>query len=210
MSLERPRRYTPLKIEYAINLLEQEATNRIAQFESKKPVLLQNWLSEISNYQVSKSGYTFRIIQGSQNVFKFALMLQDAAEKSIDVAIKGNELMHWVLRGGDDSLEKQTSKQIIARAITEVNPSNIRAAERFLEFCDLRHITPLNIVPLVIIDGKEVLIGLNGNQQVIPENAIWTNHPDLVAMLYGLFNVLWVKAKSGSAMLEQVNRGLDA
>ena len=179
ISLERPRRYTPLKIEHAISLLEQDAENKIVQLESKKPLLLQKW-SEVHDFPVSRASYTFRIIQGSKNVFKFAIMLYESAEKDIDIIIKGNELMRWVLEGADDSLQKKTSKQVMARAITEFDKHNITAIRRFLEFCDIRHVSPLNIVPLVLIDGREVLICLNGNNQGVLENAIWTNHPELV------------------------------
>jgi hypothetical protein len=55
ISLERPRRYTPLKIEHAISLLEQEAANRIVQLESKRPLLLQKW-SEVYDFPVSRAG----------------------------------------------------------------------------------------------------------------------------------------------------------
>ena len=53
ISLERPRKYTPLKIEHVISLLQQEAANRIIQLETKKPLLLQKW-SEITDSPISK------------------------------------------------------------------------------------------------------------------------------------------------------------
>ncbi len=205
ISLERPRRYTPLKIEHAISLLEQDAENKIVQLESKKPLLLQKW-SEVPDFPVSRASYTFRIIQGSKNVFKFAIMLYESAEKEIDIIVKGNELIRWVLEGADDSLQKKTSKQVMARAITEFDKHNIMAIRRFLEFCDIRHAYPLNIVPLVLIDGREVLICLNGNNQGELENAIWTNHPELVGMLNGFFNILWANAKDGKLMVEQIEQ----
>jgi sugar-specific transcriptional regulator TrmB len=205
ISLERPRRYTPLKIEHAISLLEQEATNKITQLESKKPLLLEKW-AEVSDFPVSRTGYTFRIIQGNKNVFKFAIMLYESAEKEIDIIIKGNEIMRWILEGADDSLQKKTAKQVIARAITEFDVYNTQAIRRFLEICDLRHVQPLNIVPLVIIDGREVLICLNGNEQGVPENAIWTNYPGLVRMLNGFFDVSWSNSKDGKTTLQELEQ----
>jgi sugar-specific transcriptional regulator TrmB len=207
ISLERPRRYTPLKIEHAINLLQQEAANRIIQLECKKPLLLQKW-AEVSDFPISRASYTFRLIQGSKNVFKFAIMLYESAEKNIDIVIKGNELMRWISEGADDSLQKKTSKKVTTRAISEFNKYNIAATLRFLQFCDLRHTSPLNMVPLVIIDNKEVLICLNGNNPGIPENAIWTNHPELVAMLTGFFKILWANGKDGRIMAEKVEQSI--
>lgn len=194
ISLERPRRYTPLKIEHVISLLEQEAANRIVQLEYKKPLLLQKW-SEMTDFPVSRPCCTFRIIQGSKNVFKFANMLIESAEKDIDIAIKGNEITRWIIEDADNSLQKKTSKKVIIRTISEFDKHNTAAMRRFLEFGDLRHVSSLKTVPMVIIDCKEVLICLNGNTQGIPENAIWTNHPELVGMLTSFFNILWANAK---------------
>lgn len=205
ISLERPRRYTPLKIEHAISLLQQEAANRIVQLESKKPLLLQKW-SEVTDFPISRASYTFRIIQGTKNVFKFAIMLYESAEKNIDIIIKGKELMRWVVEGTDDSLQRRTSRHVMARAISEFDKQNTAAIKRFLEFCDLRHVSPLEIVPLILIDEKEVLICLNGNTQGVPENAIWTNHPELVKMLSGFFKMLWASSKDGKQKLEQVEQ----
>ena len=182
ISLERPRRYTPLKIEYAISLLEQEAADRILQLECKKPLLLQKW-SEISAFPASKANYTFRIIQGSKNVFKFATFLFESAEKDIDVSIKGSEITRWINEGAADLLLRKISKQVMIRVITENGKQNTEAIRRFPEFCDLRHVSALNTVPIILIDNKEALICLNGTTQGVPENAIWTNHPDLVGTM---------------------------
>jgi sugar-specific transcriptional regulator TrmB len=198
ISLERPRRYTPLKIEHVISLLEQEAANRIVQLEYKKPLLLQKW-SEMTDFPVSRACCTFRIIQGSKNVFKFANMLIESAEKDIDIAIKGDEITRWIIEDVDNSLQKKTSKKVMIRTISEFDKHNTAAMNRFLEFGDLRHISSLKTVPMVIIDGKEVLICLNGNTQGIPENAIWTNHPELVGMLTSFFNIQWANAKRRKA-----------
>ena len=203
ISLERPRRYTPLKIEHAISLLKQEAENRILQLESTTPVLLKEW-AEIPDFPVFNNPYTFRIVQGSKNVFKFAMMLYESAERNIDIVIKGNELMRLVLEGADDSLEKVTNKQIAIRSMSEFDRSNIIGVRRFLEFSDLRHVPSINLAPLVLIDGREALICLTNSNNGIPENAIWTNHPQFVEMQKSLFNFLWADSKDGKSMIEKI------
>jgi len=194
ISLERPRRYTPLKIEQAISLLEQEAADKILQLEFKKPLLLQKW-SELSNFPASKASYTFRIIQGTKNVFKFATLLFESAEKDIDISIKGSEITRWVNEGAADYLLKKNPKQVMICIITENGKQNTDAIRRLLEFSDLRHVSSLNTVPIILIDNKEALICLSGNTQGVPENAIWTNHPELVATMNSFFNILWSNAK---------------
>jgi sugar-specific transcriptional regulator TrmB len=203
ISLERPRRYTPLKIEHAISLLEQEAANRMVQLESKKPLLLEKW-SQLTEFPISRQNYTFRIIQGSRNVFKFAVILGESAEKEIDVILRGDGITQWVLHGADDSLQTIAQKPVITRAITEFNKINITAVQRFLEFCDLRHVASINTASVMSIDKKEVLICLNGNNLGIPENAIWTNHPELVEIINSFFNAQWSNAEPAKTALEKL------
>ena len=204
ISLERPRRYTPLKIEHAISLLEQEAADRILQLEGKKPLLLQKW-SELSDFPALKANYTFRIIQGSKNVFKFATFLFESAEKDIDVSIKGSEITRWINEGATDLLLRKISKQVMIRVITENGKQNTETIRRFPEFCDLRHVSSLNTVPIILIDNKEALICLNGTTQGVPENAIWTNHPDLVGTMTSFFNILWSNAKRRKTMVKSIS-----
>ena len=203
ISLERPRRYTPLKIEHAISLLEQEAADRILQLESKKPLLLQKW-SEMSNFPASKVSYTFRIIQGSKNVFKFATLLFESAEKYIDISIKGSEITRWINEGTANSLQRKTAKQVITRIITENGKQSTEAIRSIPEFCDLRHVSSLNTVPIILVDNKEALICMNGNTKGVPENAIWTNHPELVGTMASFFNILWSNAKRRKTMVKSV------
>ena len=203
ISLERPRRYTPLKIEHAMNLLQQEAENRILQLESTKPLLLKEW-AEIPDFPVFNNAYTFRIVQGTKNVFKFATMLYESAERNVDIVIKGNELMRWVIEGTDDSLEKITNKQVEIRAMSEFDKTNVVGIRRFLEFSNMRHVPSIDLVPLVLIDSKEVLICLTNGSSGVPENAIWTNHPQFVAMQKSLFNFLWSASKDGKSIVERL------
>ena len=205
ISLERPRKYTPLKIEHAISLLEQEAANRILQLKSKKPFLLQKW-SEASDFPIPQLGYTFRIVQGSNNVLKFALMLYELAQKEVDFIIKGDEVMRWILHGADDALQRASSKQIVIRGLSEFDDKNLLGIQKLLEFCNVRHVTSSALAPLALIDGKEVLICLTNGRNGLPENAIWTNHPELVEMLNVLFNVLWANSKDGKLMLEETGK----
>lgn len=206
LSLERPRRYTPLKIEHAINLLEQEAENRIAQLESKKPLLLSKW-SELSDLPVSRRGFAFRFIQGSKNVFRFAMMLSDLAEQSVDLMIKDRQLMRWVIEGADDSLQRTARKKVTVRGISQLNQRNLEGYRRFLAFCDFRHVADSEFAPLILVDGKEVLVCLTDEHSFgLPESAMWTNHPDLVAMLENFFNTLWACSQDGKMMVEKINQ----
>jgi sugar-specific transcriptional regulator TrmB len=204
ISLERPRKYTPLKIEHAINLLEQEAADRILQLEFKKPLLLKKW-SELSDFPASKANYTFRIIQGSKNVLKFSTLLFESAEKDVDISIKGSDITHLINQGAADSLQKKTSKQVMIRVITDNGKQKNETIRRFSDFCDLRHVSSLNTVPIIVIDNKEALICLNGNTQGVSENAIWTNHPELVGTMTSFFNILWSNANRHKTVVKSIS-----
>ena len=112
MSLERPRRFTPLKIEQALNLLGQEAERKILELEKKTPLLLKEW-SAVTDLQVDKANYTFRIIQGNKNVSKFRIMLCESAKKEIMATMKPTTSVKLVLEGTDDVFERLASHDIV-------------------------------------------------------------------------------------------------
>ena len=206
ISLERPRRYTPLNIDHAISLLQQEAENKILLLENKKPLLLQKW-SEIPDFPISKAAYTFRIIQGSKNVLKFAIMLYESAERDLSIILKGNDLLRLTIEGVDDTLQLIANKNVIVRTISKFEATNLVGVRRFLEFSELHHSADPNLLPLILIDGKEVLICLtNDARNCVPENAIWTNHPEFVGMLKGFFSFLWVNSQDGKLMVEKIEQ----
>ncbi len=206
MLLERPRKYTPLKIEQAINLLGQEAEQKIFELEKKAPVLIKEW-NTMADFQINRMNYTFRIIQGTKNVFKFRIMLYESAKREIAVTVKANELAKLVLDGVDDVFEKVARKNVNIRGLSEVNQINANAFKRFLEFSKFQHINHSTFVPFAIIDEQETLICLSRDgKNSAPENAIWTNHPDMVGTLKEIFEILWKDAQDGRKRVKEVEQ----
>ncbi len=204
MSLDRPRRYTPLKIEQAISLLGQEAERRLLDLESKTPLLLKAW-AELGNLEPDRENFTFRIIQGNKNVSKFRLMLYQSAKNDVAAIMKPNELAKMVLDGADDVFQQLSFKNIAVRGLSELNRYNIDASKKFLEFIKFHHVNHSNLVPFVIIDGKEALCCLSRDgKDGIPENAIWTNHPELVGIFKEVFEELWFSSQEGTARVREI------
>jgi sugar-specific transcriptional regulator TrmB len=205
MALERPRRFTPLKIEQALTLLGQEAERRVADLERKTPLLLREW-STASDMRNDDTNFAFRIIQGAKNVTKFRNMLCEAAKKEISVVIKPNELTKMTLDGGDDVFERlANNNNVSVRGLSEVNRFNIDASKRFLEFSKLNHIMNSHIVPFTLIDQQEAFICLSKDgKDGIPENAIWTNHPEIAKMLRDFFEMLWKSSTDGDSRLHEI------
>ena len=206
MSLERPRKYIPLKIEQALNLLGQEAERKILELEKKTPLLLKTWAA-LNDLTVDKPNYSFRIIQGHKNVAKFRIMLYESAKRDISATMKPNDLMKCVLEGADDVFERLTTSNVSIRGLSEVNKVTLDASKRFLEFSKLRHTPHANIVPFTIIDEQEVLICLSGDgNNGAPENAIWLNHPDMVGLLKEVFEMLWKTSIDGNIRIRELER----
>ncbi len=206
VSLERPRRYTPLGIEQASALLSQEPERKLSEFENKTPLLLKEWAA-LGELKAARNRSTFRIVQGSRNVLKFRLMLCQSAKKNIAAVMKPNELTKMVLESADDIFKRLTFRNVDVRALSEVNRYNVDASKRFLEFIKLHHVNHSRLVPFSIIDEQEVLICLSqdGNDGS-PENAIWTNHSELVEVFTEAFEGLWNASQDGTIRLKELER----
>ncbi len=206
MSLERPRRYTPLKINQALSLLGQEAERKILELEKKTPLLLREWAKR-SDLQSGKANYAFRIIQGSANVAKFRIMLFESAKREISATLKPNELGALVIEGADDVFERLNQENVSIRGLSEVNKLNLDASKRFLEFSKFHHTTHPRIVPFAIVDDQEALICLSRDgKEGVPENAIWTNHPEMVTILRDMFEVLWSTSQEGKSRIREIEQ----
>ncbi len=204
MSLDRPRRFTPLKIEQVLNLLRQEAERKILDFEDKAPLLLKEWKSE-GDLQFDKTKYSFRIIQGHKNVLKFRLMLCETAKKEISATMKPNDLMKLMIDGADDVFERLASNNVSFRGLSEVNEFNLDASKRFLEFSRLQHTENSDLVPFTIIDQQEALVCLSRDGTGdVPENAIWTNHPEIVKILMENFEALWSQSQNAKKRVLEI------
>ena len=76
-----------------------------------------------------------------------------------------------------------------------------------MQFSALNHTSHSKIVPFLVIDKQEALIclskdGANG----VPENAIWTNHPEMVEILSDVFEKLWKESESGKNRIQELER----
>jgi sugar-specific transcriptional regulator TrmB len=191
MSLERPRRFISLKIDQAISLLSQEAERKLLDLEKKTTILLKTW-SALRELEVDRTSYTFRIVQGSKNVSKFRSMLYKSAKKEISTIIKPTELTRMVLDGTDDIFELLARKNVNIRGLSEVNRYNIDANRRFMKLGNFHNIENANLASIAIIDGQEALVCLAQDiKSQVPENAIWTNHPEMVEIFKEVFETLW-------------------
>ncbi len=206
ISLERPRRYTPLNIEQAIALLSQEAERKVLDLETKTPSLLKEWAT-LGGLDLDRKNFTFRIVQGSKNVSRFRLMLYQSAKSEIATIMKSNELAKMVLEGTDDIFEHLRFKNVTIRGLSEVNRYNVDASKKFLEFIKLHHVNRSNLVPFTIIDGQEVLICMSRDgKEGVSENAIWTNHPDFACILKEYFENLWSVSEDGSFRVREIEK----
>jgi hypothetical protein len=133
-------------------------------------------------------------------------MLFESSQEEINFVIKNRNLTQLILDGTDDMLEENANKNSVTiRGITEFNRNNLQSVRRFLQFSNLRNASAADLAPIIIIDNKEVLICLtSGDSNVEIENAIWTNHPELVRTLKALFNVLWDNSQEGETTLKQI------
>lgn len=204
--MDRPRKYIPVGLERALNLLEEDSRNRFLELEKKRFLLMDEWI-KIPDFHMHEKLYTFRLIQGSSNVLRFLNVLYDSAEREIDALVKGGTLINAEIDGVDDLLKKCVNRDVRIRHITEIDGPNIFSAKRFLEFSDIRHIICGNLAQMAIVDDGEVLIGLSRDLDHPSgkiENAIWTNHPELIATMKSYFEIIWETAKDGQKRIKEI------
>jgi len=210
VSLERPRRYIAIPIERALDLLTQEAKSRVYEMEEKKPLILKEWAKTPIKHMEEPST-RFRIIQGRKNIYKFRHRLFESAGKEICAMTTRNGLLRSVTYGTDNILEECTRRGIIVRRISEIDGRNVEAAKRFLEFCELRHMSAKNIARLTIVDDKEVLIYSTVDDSVRlradKDVCLWTDNHGFVKMMKRFYDAIWNAAVNGHSRIKEIETG---
>jgi sugar-specific transcriptional regulator TrmB len=203
VSMDRPRRYIPIGLEETLEILEEGARSRYLELEKKKFLLMDEWI-KIPDFQLKEEIFSFRLIQGNGNVTKCMNTLLESAEKDLQLILKGDTLTNSVIQGVDDILEKCDKNSVRLRCISEIDFLNVKAARRFLQFSDLRHSPSRDLAQVIIVDGRELLVGLSGdleNPSYGQQSAIWTNHPEFAMTMNRFFDILWEKSQDGKAVL---------
>jgi sugar-specific transcriptional regulator TrmB len=205
----RPKRYSAAKIESVLNGRIQESKEGTAKMERERASLIEE-ASQFDRGKPQSLSTNFRLIHGRKNIFRFAGKLYDSAQTEICSMDTGIELIRCIDFGLDDVQESCAKRGVTVRKITDINERNLEAAERFLEFCELRHSSLHSIARIYIVDEEEVMFypasGDDTSWGGEHEICLWTTNREFARLIKRSFEAAWEAASDGRIRIREIER----
>jgi sugar-specific transcriptional regulator TrmB len=205
----RPRRYTAAKIEAVLNGRIQEAKKGTEKMERERASLIEE-ASQFNRGKPQSLSTSFRLIHGRKNIFRFAGKLYGSARTEICSMDTAVELVRSIDSGLDDVQKSCVKRGVSVRKIAEINDGNLEAAERFLEFCELRHSSLHSIARIYIVDEEEVLFypasGDDSSWSGEREICLWTTNREYARLIKRSFEAAWEAASDGGTRVREIRR----
>jgi len=205
----RPKRYSAAKIEGVLNGRIREAKEGTDKMERERASLIEE-ASQFDRGKPQSLSTNFRLIHGRKNIFRFAGKLYDSAQTEICSMDTAVELVRSVDFGLDDVQESCVRRGVTVRKISDINERDLEAAERFLEFCELRHSSLHSIARIYIVDEEEVLFypasGDDSSWSGEGEICLWTTNREFARLIKRSFEAAWEAASDGRTRVKEVER----
>ena len=209
----RPKRYSAAKIESVLNGRIRESKEGTAKMERERASLVEE-ASQFNRGKPQSLSTNFRLIHGRKNIFRFAGKLYDSAQTEICSMDTAVELVRSVGFGLDDVQESCVKRGVTVRKIADINERDLEAAERFLEFCELRHSSLHSIARIYIVDEEEVLFypasGDDTSWSGEREICLWTTNREFARLIKRSFEAAWEAASDGRVRIHEMERQVRA
>jgi sugar-specific transcriptional regulator TrmB len=209
----RPKRYSAAKIESVLNGRIQEAKKGTEKMERERASLVEE-ASQFNRGKPQSLSTNFKLIHGRRNILRFAGKLYDSAQTEICSMDTAVELLRSVDFGIDDVQESCTKRGVTVRKIADINERDLDAAERFLEFCELRHSSLHSIARIYVVDEEEVLFypasGDDTSWGGEREICLWTTNKEFARLIKRSFEAAWEAASDGRTRIREIERQVRA
>jgi len=192
-TLDRPKRYRPTSIQQGIALLTEMTRSKLNTIAAEAMRLISD-LEKLKAPVIVHVEPEARIVTGTENIRRnFRAMLASAQSQVLFMASK--EAAARLSRSDIAySLATIASKRLKARAILEVDESNVNQAKRVARSIEIRHYVPLH-VHLYTIDDHTVGAGLTAANQTSDQlSELITSYPAHVKMLQQFYELVWRQA----------------
>jgi len=196
-TLTRPTFFSPLPPKEALNLLLQDAMDKIDRLKENMAFTLEA-LKHFKNFN-SFHQAKFKIIQGRRQTFKLIKDMTKRAYKEVNNINTKNGLIRCVKSGLDEILEACAKRGVKTRWLAEIDSSNLEEVRRLKEFGEVRSLNIPSPIRLVIVDEAETLLSSiyddSVNLTTGGDVTFWTNDKNIAKIMNYFFFTLWNMAK---------------
>lgn len=208
-SLERPRQFTPVAPERAIEVLVAERAQALRTVEALQDDL-RTRLSKLSGGAEAPAGEAFRVLHDRNQIGGQLARTIRAAKAELCVVASSRSLFRLLLDEGLESeLRGARERGVKVRILTDILPGHEDVLARVAKLAEVRHLLVPRPLRFFIADEKEIVQYVTADPlgASAKETALWMGARDHVQTQKAFFDDIWVAAMTARAREEEIREG---
>jgi len=194
---QRPMRLAAVPPAELIDRWIRRAAERLHRLEGDKPRLLNDLQGDLL-IPDPDDARKFQVLEGRGAIQTFLKRRLGTAEKEVSLTVSGFALAAAIDGGVDRAIKEAVDRGVRVRMVTEVTSGNLRDAQHFASFVEVRHANAPVTNRAIVLDRTGLLVFVSGEEGLGPTGesqvALWTTSSDLLARARQYHQRVWSQA----------------
>jgi sugar-specific transcriptional regulator TrmB len=194
---QRPMRLVAVPPAELIDRWIRRAADHLHRLEGDKPRLLTD-LQEDLLIPDPDDARRFQILESRPAIQTFLKRRLGTVRKEVSLTVSGFALASAIDGGVDRAIKEAVDRGVRVRMVTEITSANLRDAQHFASFVELRHAAAPVTNRAIVIDRAGLLVFVSGEEGLGPTGeaqvALWTTSSDLLGRARQYHQRVWSQA----------------
>jgi HTH-type transcriptional regulator, sugar sensing transcriptional regulator len=208
-----PVKYTAEPIEQVVAMMMDRQMKKLEEMEKGRAEVVSIGRTIVPSAP-QREEYSFRMVQGREQIYSQILRTVAAASASLDMVLTRNDLTQLYLLGLADALKEAKKRGVKARVISVCDHQTTEASDAVLHVSDMRHSEDFAKSRILVADSAQVLVSLVLDDVVGRKNekdvAIWTTSGDYAATMVPMFEKAFAGSTDAREKLRELKSGRKA
>lgn len=208
-TLSRPRQFTAVAADRAVELLVEERRTQLKSVEGMQDDLRER-LAKLSGAATERSSESFRVLHDRNQITGQLARSLRSARTELCVVASSRSLFRILLDEGlEGEFEAAKARGVRTRILTDVLPGQESVLPRLSAFAEVRHAFVPRPLRFFIADEREIVQYVTADPLTpgAKETALWLGARDHVQAQRAYFDDLWSAAMTADARLEELEKG---
>ena len=209
-----PVKYTGEPIEQVVASMMDRQIKKLDEMEKGRAEVISLGRTLSPPPGLQKEEYSFRMVQGREQIYAQILRMVDAASLSLDFVLTRNDLIQLHILGIGEGLKDAKKRGVKTRGMSVCDHQTIEASDELMRSGEFRHSDDFAKSRMVVADGVQVLVSLVLDEVIGRRNerdvAIWTNSVDYASTMLPMFAKAFSGATEAKERLLELKTGKKA
>ncbi len=205
-----PVKYTGKPIEQVVTMMMDRQVKKLEEMERGRAEVISLGRTLPAETR-SDEEYSFKMIQGREQIYNQVLRIIDSVESSIDMVLSRNDLVQLHLLGLNDRIKDAQKRGVRSRIISVADYQTAEATEALFRTAEVRHSDDFPNGRIIIGDQDQILVSLVLDDVTGKRNerdvAIWTDSRSYAGTMRPMFERAFETGTEAKEKLRKLKAG---